>query len=168
MKSCIYGVETANTGVGLHLCWHYLVVWLFEKKTVKFTSKRVCKIHFMTKLCNPCPTLTRHIAGLRVDKNKSELEYSQKEMKQSTNTWVVGYDWLIVGEIHYPFRIFFPTTPSLSIATKKFPSANTLSSVTYSGGNVMFSSSLNGSPTSSGYWQFLVVSCIDVKSNTSS
>ena len=45
-KSCIYGVETTNTGMGLQLCWHHLFVMLFEK-TVLFMSKRVCKIHFM-------------------------------------------------------------------------------------------------------------------------
>ena len=72
MKSCVIRVEITNIGVGLQLCWHHLLVLLFDK-TVLFTFKRVCKVHFMTKLCNHYPMLTLHIAGLRVDNSKSVI-----------------------------------------------------------------------------------------------
>ena len=57
---------------GLRLCWHHLLVRLFEE-TVLFTSKRVYGKHFMTKLCNHYPMVTLHIAGLRVNKSKGAI-----------------------------------------------------------------------------------------------
>ena len=65
------------------------------------------------------------------------------------------------------FYTIFPTTLNVSTATDDIRSPNTMSSVTFSRSWVKFSSNLSGSPTSSGYWQFPVASCIEVKSNTS-
>ena len=39
---------------------------LVVEKTVPFTSERVCKIQFMSEICNLDPMLTLHVAGLRV------------------------------------------------------------------------------------------------------
>ena len=72
MKSCINRVETKNTGVGLQLRWHFLLVMLFEK-TVLSTSKRVCKLPFTLKLCKLYPILAPHIAGLRGDNSKNVI-----------------------------------------------------------------------------------------------
>ena len=69
MKSCKNREETVSTGMGLQLCWHLLLVKLFEE-TLLFTSRRVCKIHFLMKLCNHYPMLTLHNAGLPVDNSK--------------------------------------------------------------------------------------------------
>ena len=72
MKSCIYRVETANAGMGLLWFWHHLFILLLEEN-VLFTTKRVCKIQFLTRVCNQDPMLTLHIAGLRVDNSKSDI-----------------------------------------------------------------------------------------------
>ena len=44
--------------------------------TVPFTSKRVCKIKFMSEICNHDPMFTLHIAGLRVDNSESVITES--------------------------------------------------------------------------------------------
>ena len=74
MKSCIHRVETANTWVRLQWIWHHLFILLLEE-TVLFTTKRVCKPQFVSKICNHDPMFTLHIAGLRVDKSKSVIIY---------------------------------------------------------------------------------------------
>ena len=71
-------------------------------------------------------------------------------MNHGTDTWVAGSGSLFAGEKHYPFWIFFPTTPFLSTATENFRSPNTMSLVTSSRGKVKFSSSLNDSHIISG------------------
>ena len=62
MKIGISIVEITNTGLGIQLYWHHLLVMMF-KKTVFFTSKRVFKTHSMTELCSHDPTFTLHFAG---------------------------------------------------------------------------------------------------------
>ena len=74
MKSCIYCIKAAYTWVRLSGCWHHLLVVLLEI-TVLFTTKGVCKIQFMSEICNHDPMFTVHIAGLRVDKSKSVIIY---------------------------------------------------------------------------------------------
>ena len=66
-KSCIYCIKAAYTLVRLYGCWHHLLVVLVVEKTVPLTSKRVCKIQFVSEICNHDPMFTLHIAGLRVD-----------------------------------------------------------------------------------------------------
>ena len=73
MKSCIYRVKTANTWVRLQWIWHHLLVVLVAEKTVAFTNNRVCKIQFVSEICNHDPMFTLHIAGLRVDNSKSVI-----------------------------------------------------------------------------------------------
>ena len=73
MKSCIYCVRAANTWVRLQGCWHHLLVVLVVEKTVPITAKRVCKIQFVSEICNHDPMFTLHIAGLRVDNSKSVI-----------------------------------------------------------------------------------------------
>ena len=53
---------------------------LVVEKTVPSTTKRVCKIQFVSEICNHDPMFTLHIAGLRVDNSKSVM--------------VMYYDWL--------------------------------------------------------------------------
>ena len=62
----------------------------------------------------------------------------------------MGYGSIFAGDEHYPFEMFFPTTPNLSVATDGIRSPKTMSSKTCFIGKVKFNSSLNGSPTSSG------------------
>ena len=70
MKSCIYRVETANAGMGLQWFWHHLFTLLLEK-IVTFTTKNVCKIKFLTRVCNHFPMLTLQLALLLIFISKS-------------------------------------------------------------------------------------------------
>ena len=66
IESCRNSIKTTDFRMGMQLGWHRLLVLLFEK-TVLFTPKRVCKTHFMTKLCNYCSMLIMLIVELPVD-----------------------------------------------------------------------------------------------------
>ena len=148
-----------------------MLVVLVVEKTVPFTSKRVCKIQLMLEICNHDPFFTLHIAGLRVDNSKS-VNIKSWNIVWGERTEVPKFDQrdtitnLLQSKV-IRFYTFFPTTPNLSAATDDIRLPNTMSSLTFSRGLVKFSSSVNGSPTSSRYWQFSVASCIEVKSNTS-
>ena len=153
MKSCIYRVETANAGMGLKRFWHHLFILLLEE-TVRFTTKRICKIHFLTRLGNHDPMFTLHIAGLRVDNSESVnikswnmiwREWTEVPNIEQRDT----IDSLLQSKINH-FYTFFLTTPNLSTATDNIRSPKTMSSVTFSRRLVKFSSSLSGSPPSSG------------------
>ena len=72
MKSCIYRVEPANAGMAIQRIWHHPFILLLEE-VVLFTTKRVCKIQFLTKVCNHYPMFTLHIAALRVYNGKSVI-----------------------------------------------------------------------------------------------
>ena len=127
---------------------------LVVEKTVPFTSKRVCKIQFLSEICNHDPMFTLHIAGLRVDNSKSVFIESWK-IVWGERTKVPKFQQRDTNNIlcqskNVHFYTFFPTTPNLSTATDDIRSPNTKSSVTFSRGLVKFSSSLSGSPTSSG------------------
>ena len=74
-KSCINRVKTANTWVRLLWIWHPLLVVLVAEKTVPFTSKRDCKIQFVSETSSHDPMFNLHIAGLRVDNSKSVIIY---------------------------------------------------------------------------------------------
>ena len=154
LKSCIYCIKAAYTWVRLWGCWHHLLVVLVVEKIVPFTSKRVCKVQFMSEICNHDPMFTLDIAGLCVDNSKSVI----------IESWnIVWWEWTEVPKFEHgdtidnllqskiiQFYTFFPTTPNLSTATDDIRSPNAMSSVTFSRGLVKFSSSLSGSPTSSG------------------
>ena len=85
MKSCIYRVETANAGMGLQWVWHHLFILLLEE-TVLFATKRICKIHYLTRVCNHYPMLTVHFAGLRVYNGKSVIVKSWIIVRGKTAT----------------------------------------------------------------------------------
>ena len=137
MKSCKYRVETANAGMGLYWFWHHLFILLLEE-TVLFTTKTVCKVQYLTIVCNHYPMLTMQsssaycwVAYLYWPKcHCQELEKSQSEKSHGTNISV----WLIAGEKQYTFQMFFLTTPNLSVATGDYRSPNTISSVKCSTG----------------------------------
>ena len=80
IKSCINRVETANTGVGLQICWLVMLVSLFGK-TVLIGSQRICKLEFMTKLCSHYPMFNPDIARLRVDNSKSVIVKSWNKVR---------------------------------------------------------------------------------------
>ena len=108
----------------------------------------------MSEICNQDQMLTLYIAGLRVDNSKSVIIESwnivwgeQPEVPKLEQRDTI--DNLLQSKIVH-FYTFFPTTPNLSTATEDISSPNTMSSVTCSRGKVKFSSSLSGSPTSSG------------------
>ena len=151
MKNCKYRVESANAGMWLYWFWHHLFIFLIEE-TVLYTTNKVCKILFLTTVCNQFPTLTLNIVGLRIYNGKSvkRLEHSQMEKNQSTDTWVVEYGCVFDRDKRYSSQINFTTTPNLSTATDDFRSPNTRSWVTCFRGKVKFSSRLSGSPTSPG------------------
>ena len=70
VKSCINRVETANALVGLQWLWHHLLVLLLEE-IAHFTTKKVCTIQFVTRVCNHYLTLTLQIAKLHIYNGKS-------------------------------------------------------------------------------------------------
>ena len=72
MNSCIRRVKTANAGMGVLWFWQHLFILLFEE-TALFTTKKVCKIQFLTRVCNHYPMLTLHITGLIVYNGKSVI-----------------------------------------------------------------------------------------------
>ena len=87
LKRCINLAESAKSGVGLQMYWHHLLMMQLEK-TVLFESKKICKVHFMTKICNHYPMLT-HLARLRVDNSKSVIVKRRNikgELKQGSDT----------------------------------------------------------------------------------
>ena len=63
--------------------------------------------------------------------------------------------------------MFFPTTRNLSTETDDTRSPNTINSITFSIWKLKFSSSLSGSPISSGYWKVSLASYIEFKPNIS-
>ena len=79
MKSCIYCVETANNGMRLQWFWHHRLVLMLEETG---STERVCKIQLLTRGRNHYPTLTVHIAGLRIYNGKS----------------LIGKNWNIIEE----------------------------------------------------------------------
>ena len=72
LKSCIYRVQTANAGIGLQWFWHHQFI-LMLKETVLFTTKRIWKIQYLTRVCNHYPKLTLHFTGLRIYSGKVSL-----------------------------------------------------------------------------------------------
>ena len=122
-------------------------------ETVLFTTKRVCKIQFLTRVCNHYPMLTMHIDGLRIYNIKTVIVKSCNiEGKEPRYRYLSSGIRLIIccRETLSILDVFFPTTPNLSTVTEDIRSPNTISSVTCSRRKVKFSSSLNGSPTTSG------------------
>ena len=103
-KRRIYRVKTANAAMGLWWFWHHLLISQLEE-TVLFTTKKICKIQNLTKVCNGSPMLNLHIAelhsyiGKSVNLKTEELEHSQAEKNHG---WVVAYGWLFARERHYP------------------------------------------------------------------
>ena len=97
---------------------------------------------------------TLHTIGLCVDNSKSVIIKSWNRV-WGEPTDVPKFeekdtiDDLLQSKIIHFYK-FFPTTPNLSAATDDIRSPNTVSSVTFSRSWVKFSSSLNGSPISSG------------------
>ena len=108
----------------------------------------------MMEIWNHDPNFTLHVAGLRVDNSKSvfikswnivwgeRTEVPKFEQKDAI-------DKLLQSKIILSYT-FFPTKPNFSTATDDIRSPNTMSSVTFLRGWVKISSSLSGSPTSSG------------------
>ena len=111
MKSCIYRVETANAGMGLQWIWHHLFILPLEE-IVLFTTKRVCKKQFLTRVCNHYPMLTLHIAGLRVYNGKSVIVKSWNIVRGKKATVPIPkeprdtVDFLLERNIIH-FRCFF-------------------------------------------------------------
>ena len=139
--------------MGLKWFWHHLFILLLDE-TVLFTTKRICKRQFLTRVYNQYPMLTLHSAGLRIYTGKSVIVKSwnivwreRTEVPKFEHRYMI--DVLLQSKI-IQFYTFFPTTPNLTTATGDIRSPNTMSSVTFSRGWVKFSSSLSGSPTSSG------------------
>ena len=123
--------------MGLYWFWHHLFILLLEE-TLLFTTKRVCKIQFLTKICKHYPMLTLHIAGLRVYSGKSAIVRSWKIVWQE-RTEVPKFEQRDVIDILLQSKIihfykFFPTTPNLSTATHDIRSPNTMSCVRFSRG----------------------------------
>ena len=83
---------------GSVVIWNHLSIVLLEE-IVLLTTGRVCKIQKLTRVCSQYPTLTLHFAGLRVYDGKSVFVKSWNTVrgKRTTDTWVVGYGWLIAG-----------------------------------------------------------------------
>ena len=103
------------------------IVVLVVEKTLPLTSKRVCKIQFMSEICNHDPMFTLEISGLRVDISKSVIIKSWNKV-WGQRTEVPKFEQS--KNIH--LQTFFPTTPNLSTATDDIRSPNTMSSVTFS------------------------------------
>ena len=104
MKSCIYCIKTVFAWVRLWGRWYHLLVKVIEK-TVSFTSKRVCRIQFVSEICNHDPMFTRPITGLRVDKCKS-LNIKRWNIVWGEQTEVPkfeGYDQKFAAEQNYQF-----------------------------------------------------------------
>ena len=59
----------------LQWIWHHLLVVLVAEKTVPFTSKRDCKIQFVSEISSHDRMFYLHIDGLRVDNSKSVIIY---------------------------------------------------------------------------------------------
>ena len=136
------GWDCRATGIICLYCW-----WL---RKLPFTSKRVCKIQFISEFCNRDPMITLHIAGFCNKKSKSVIlrnwnivwgERTEEPKFEQRNT----IDTLLPSKIIHFYK-FFPTTPKLSTTTDDNRSPNTMSSVTFPRRCVKFSSSLSGSP----------------------
>ena len=123
MKSCIYRVETANAGMGLQWFWHHLFILLLGE-TVVFTTKRVCKIQFLTRVCNHYPMLTLHIAELRVYNRKSVIVKSWNIVRGKRATAPIfelwdTVDFLLERNIIH-FRSFFQQHQTYQLQLKTF------------------------------------------------
>ena len=109
--------------------------------------------------------LTLHIAGLRVYNGKSVIVESWSIVRGKEPRYPYlssGIRWISCWRETLSILDVFSNNTNLSIATDDIRSPKTMSSVTCSRGKVKFSSSLNGSPTSSGLRQFSVASCLEV------
>ena len=63
-------MKAAYTWLRLYGHWYQLLVVLVVEKTVRLTSKRVCKIQFISEKCDRDPMFNLQIAGLPVDSSK--------------------------------------------------------------------------------------------------
>ena len=107
MKSCIYRVKTANTWVRLQWIWHHLLVVLVAEKTVPFTSKRNCKIQFVSEICSHDPMFTLHIDGLHVDNRKSVIIFFFEKVSEREHMHTKTlYNLLIYIDADYKKDIF--------------------------------------------------------------
>ena len=68
MNRSKFRVETANNGMWLQWLWHHLLVLLLEETG---PTERVCKIQFVTRVCNNYPMLILHFFGMRIYNGKS-------------------------------------------------------------------------------------------------
>ena len=85
IKSCMTCVETGNTGMGLQLCGHHLLVLLLEE-TVLLRTGRVCKKQKLASVCTHYPLLAPHFAGLRIYNSKSFVVKSWNIVRMKKTT----------------------------------------------------------------------------------
>ena len=97
---------------------------VFEKMVLS-PFKRVCRIHFMTKLCTHFSMLAQ-IAWLRVDSSKSVTVRSWHIVRpKKTKVPIVlngGIRLKTFGGKDHSSELFFAETPNFSTATKKIRS----------------------------------------------
>ena len=129
--------------MGLQLCWNHLLVMLFGKM-IFLRFKSVCKVYFMTKLCNHYPTLTLVGCVWKIAKVWLPRVGSYSAGNEPRYRYLVaGYDWIFLAEDYHPFQIFVPTKSNLSSANEDFRSANTMCSVTCSRGKFKFGAAVS-------------------------
>ena len=85
MKNCMNRVKTENAGMGLWWFWHHLFVELLEE-TVLFTTQRVCKLHYLTRVCNHYPKLTLHITGLCIYNDKLVIVKTWNKVRETKHS----------------------------------------------------------------------------------
>ena len=142
-KSCRNHINWDGTAIVLH----HLLVMLIEK-TVLSTCKRVCNFcKILQSLSNAHPSHCWVTCWQQQKCHCEELERSLRGMYQSSGTWETGYHWLIIcwGETLSILDILFNSTKLVN-----WFYWIRMSSLTCSGGKVMFSSSLVGSAANSG------------------
>ena len=126
MKSCNDRVEINNAGMRLWWFWHRLFILLLEQ-TVYFTTKRVCKIQVLTRVCNQFSMITLRTAKLRIYNGKSgivmrwNIARGKRAKAPSFDLWDTA-EYLLEKNI-IQMRFFFQIyqTSQLQLNTLVFP-----------------------------------------------
>ena len=103
--------------------WHHLFSLLLEE-TVLFTTKRACKIQYLTRVCNYHPIVILHIAGWRIYNGKSVIVKSCNIVRGKRATVPIlelwdTVDYLLERNIIH-FRGFFQQHQTCQLQQKSF------------------------------------------------
>ena len=130
---------------------------LLLEQTVLLTIKRICRIQYLTRVCNHYPSLTLLVAGLRIYIGKRVIVKTWYIVRVKRTTVPILEYWdtndFLWRRIISNSDVLSNNTKLVNFSRRQLFSQNN-EFITCSRGKVKFSSSLSGSPTCSDSFQW--------------